>query len=159
MGLDMYLTKRIWYGGEYKKDDEQTLSFVGPFATEHNIDSRNVEEIVVKGAYWRKANAIHGWFDMECGANSPDSNCQDLFVSGEQLIRLYELCKRTLTAYNDDDYNKCEELLPPCEGFSFGTYNIDEWYKQDLEHTIEQLKPIIENKDIDKYDFYYKASW
>ena len=157
MGLDMYLTKHIWYGGNYKKDGEQTLSFVGPFATEHNIDSREVEEIVLKSAYWRKANAIHGWFVDNCGEGL--DNCQEMRIDWSQLSELYDLCKKTLAAYNDGNFAICKDLLPPAEGFFFGSYKIDDWYKEDLKNTINQLSSILENSDGDKYDYFYKASW
>ena len=46
------------------------------------------------------------------------------------------------------------EILPPTEGFFFGGADIDEYYKYDLESTIEQLK------DIDPNEYYiYEASY
>ena len=46
------------------------------------------------------------------------------------------------------------EILPTSEGFFFGGTDIDEYYKYDLESTIEQLK------DIDPNEFYiYEASY
>jgi len=46
------------------------------------------------------------------------------------------------------------ELLPPSEGFFFGSSDIDDYYWQDLEYTVEQLK------DIDKEEYFtYIASY
>lgn len=44
--------------------------------------------------YWRKANAVHGWFVREC-ANGLDE-CQEIFVSREQLLKLRSDCNNAL---------------------------------------------------------------
>lgn len=64
MGLDMYLGARST-SGEYQE--------IG---------------------YWRKANAVHGWFVREC-ANNVDE-CQEIFVSREQLLKLRSDCNNAL---------------------------------------------------------------
>lgn len=64
MGLDMYLGARN-QAGEYQE--------LG---------------------YWRKANAVHGWFVREC-ADGVDE-CQEIFVSREQLSKLRADCNNAL---------------------------------------------------------------
>ena len=47
------------------------------------------------------------------------------------------------------------ELLPPTEGFFFGSYAIGEWYLEDLKETVDQLEG-----NIDENDWYtYTASY
>lgn len=56
--------------------------------------------------YWRKANAVHGWFVREC-ADGVDE-CQEIFVSREQLLKLRSDCNNALAnrenaVPNDDE--------------------------------------------------------
>ena len=48
-----------------------------------------------EAGYWRKANAIHGWFVREL-ADGVDE-CQPIQVSKEDLLRLREACATALT--------------------------------------------------------------
>ena len=50
--------------------------------------------------YWRKANAIHGWFIREL-ANGVDE-CQPIFVSRDNLATLRELCVKALSTKHVD---------------------------------------------------------
>lgn len=56
--------------------------------------------------YWRKANAIHGWFVREL-ANGVDE-CQPIHVSRENLITLRQLC---LEALRDRSVNETTPAL------------------------------------------------
>lgn len=47
------------------------------------------------------------------------------------------------------------ELLPPQEGFFFGSTKTDKWYYEDLEYTAQALS-FVEN---DGEDYIYQASW
>ncbi len=51
------------------------------------------------------------------------------------------------------------EILPPMQGFFFGSYEIDDNYKQDIVNTIEVLEQELSLPDVG-YAFYeYHASW
>lgn len=64
-----------------------------------------------------------------------------------------------------DNYELCEEELPTEEGFFFGSTDYDEWYLEDIDSTIEQLKKVVaEHKELIKagvaeydIDYYYRA--
>lgn len=153
MGLDMYLDKHIYYGGKYKKEHDLVLS--GDFADKNGLSGTDVSEIVQQVAYWRKANAIHGWFvqNVQDGVD----NCQRHYVSVEQLTSLVKLCKEALECLNNKDFDGVYTLMPPTEGFFFGEYNVEsEWYRQELEETISMVETALE-KPGDTY--YYCSSW
>jgi hypothetical protein len=54
--------------------------------------------------YWRKANAIHGWFVRELAGGVDE--CQPIHVSRENLITLRQLC---LEALRDRNINEVPE--------------------------------------------------
>lgn len=133
-------------------------------------------------AYWRKANAIHKWIYENC-ANEGQEDHEDIEVSKEKLEELVEVCKRVLadletcekskteihTGWQGDKeiyeeievYNSkvAEELLPTQSGFFFGSLHYDEWYKKDLEDTIEQITRVLEETDFETEELYYSASY
>jgi len=121
--------------------------------------------------YWRKANAIHGWFVNEC-ADGVD-NCQEIKVSLEDLKVLLHTIEIVL---NDKSEEKARAYLPPTPGFFFGSPEIDTYYWEELERTQERLKTIISQSTHGKSDdpnkesklktgkeemnsFVYQSSW
>jgi len=110
----------------------------------------NGEEIELV-AYWRKANQIHKWFDdhIEGGVE----NVTEYPVTKELIQELLETTKDALYAFErGKDPSK---YLPTQSGFFFGSTDYDEWYKQDLESTIEQLTKVLEEWDSEKVYSYY----
>ena len=103
-------------------------------------------------AYWRKANAIHGWL-----VNNTREIQEDVIydVTIDNLITLRDTCKDVIAAHSKD---LAMELLPPTPGFFFGSSEIDEWYWKDLEDTVTKLSEIIEHNNEDS-TFEYYASW
>ena len=150
MGLDMYLYKK-----EYVQNWDHT-----PKEERHEVSVKRggkklnlgkVCYIESEVAYWRKANHIHGWFIREC-ANGID-DCRPVYVSGRRIKELKKLIE-TLLVSKDRDY--AENILPPKEGFFFGSYVIDEYYWQDLENTLAMFNEM----DVSNDDFFvYQASW
>tara|TARA_X000001382_G_scaffold82920_1_gene58616 strand:+ start:156 stop:641 length:486 start_codon:yes stop_codon:yes gene_type:complete len=161
MGLDMYLDSHHYYGGKYKNDNadkeyfQHTLEVSGNFAKERGIDKNNIAEIVLNVAYWRKANAIHGWFVTNVQDGVDD--CKRAYCSPKQLKELVSICKETLKALDDEDYSLALELLPPTEGFFFGDYDVThDWYRQEIEETIKQVELALDKPGD---TFYYTSSW
>lgn len=100
--------------------------------------------------YWRKANAIHGYIVRTAGENV--DNCQKIKLSRYALQTLRSHCLMVL-----QDISKAKELLPPTEGFFFGSYEIDNWYVEDLKETVKIIdKALSETR---KRTFIYQASW
>lgn len=147
MGLDMYLESEHYMFGKEAKATVEITHYNGEKETrEFDVTSGT---IVTKIGYWRKANAIHKWF-VDNVQNGED-DCRRYYVEIDDLERLKRLCEEVL-----ENPKKAKELLPPCEGFFFGSNEIDEWYFQDLKYTIETINKVLENKD---GDIYYHSSW
>jgi hypothetical protein len=153
MGLDMYLTaKKYLWSDKDKELSAKINELVGVKADMENRwngSSLVVKQIEVDAMYWRKANAIHGWFVEQCQDGKDE--CQESYVSREQLQELVELCHEAL---DKPDH----EVLEPTAGFFFGSYEKDEWYYQYLKETIEGITKALTLPE-KEYEFYYQASW
>ena len=148
MGLDMYLNAKryIWRVREGDKDIAERIGKMSLGA-----DGLRVKEICCEAMYWRKANAIHYWFVQNVQDGSDD--CREYYVSRDKLKSLLSVCSEVLT-----DPSKADELLPPAEGFFFGSNKIDDWYWDDLKSTIGTIDRLLENTS-DEWEFYYASSW
>ena len=157
MGLDMYLTAKYYYGGQWIEgsDQEHTLEIDGDFVKNNELDVNNITDISTQVASWRKANHIHRWFVHNIQKGQDD--CKEYFVSRDSLELLAETCKAAIRAYKDNDHEKVKHLLPPGEGFFFGSTEIDQWYLKDTEYTLDVCYKLLESKD--NADYYYRASW
>jgi hypothetical protein len=144
MGLDMYLSKKRFVGG----DERKQLKITG---IEPPVNIAKVECIVEEAAYWRKANAIHGWFVTHVQHGQDDCGCYD--VSREQLATLLETVNRVLA-----DDALAASLLPTQPGFFFGGTAYDDGYFFDLEETRTMLSALLRADDPNT-DFVYQASW
>ncbi len=153
MGLDMNLYKRTyvknWDHMEEKEKTQVSVIREGQVLVKPDRIAYVTEEV----GYWCKANAIHQWFVNECQDGRDE--CQDAFVSHEQLEELLALVTKVL-----DDHSLAEELLCPQGGFFFGSTDIDEGYFQDLEDTKKILEEALA-EDVVPGDgeFYYNSSW
>ena len=147
MGLDMYLTKEIYVGANYKFNEVRGEINLTTNGKPIKVNLNKVVSIHESFAYWRKANQIHNWF-VENVQNGVD-NCGTYYVSAEKLQELVEICKKVL-----DNHELAEELLPRCSGFFFGDTNYDEYYFADLQNTVNMLSDIDE-----ECDYIYHASW
>lgn len=121
--------------------------------------------------YWRKANAIHGWFvDALMGGNDDCSTCE---VGVPDLIKLRDTCKKVIAesklvdgevcAYQRvnpgtgvletvkergmviDDPSTAERLLPTRSGFFFGSTGYDDYYFDQLVITVKGIDAILDN--------------
>lgn len=156
MGLDMYLYQDIYIFGMYDFEGIEGEINITRKGEKIDIPLKQLESIRLRRAYWRKANQVHNWFVQN--VQSGEDDCKPYTVDGAQLQELVIICKRILKTKDElgeDDARKiAEKLLPTTSGFFFGDTDYNEWYYQDLEDTIEQLK------DIDEDGHYiYEASW
>ena len=114
------------------------------------LDMYLYEKEVNQVAYWRKANAIHGWIIDRTGVVD---DCTPINLTKQDLYDLREICIEVLS-----DPDKAEKILPPTSGFFFGSATIDEWYWEDLRDTVSKLNTIID-QSVDDAAFEYRASW
>lgn len=143
MGLDMYLNAKrfLWY-------NEETLGATVAQAFPE-IKDRRVKEVIVEAMYWRKSNQIHKWFVDNVQKGTDD--CGYYNVSRDQLEELRQLILKVLDTKN-------ATLLPPQEGFFFGSKTVDDYYWQDLRDTEEKLGKVLEDFT-DNWSFEYHSSW
>lgn len=184
MGLDMYLSKKTYVKqwSHNKPEDQYEVSVKKGGITYPNIRQERVSYVTEEIAYWRKANQIHGWFVTNCEEREPDVKYS---VTRGDLETLLETCKKVVELLNTSTkstkqvvggwkdgkeymvdvevYDKTDEildLLPPTQGFFFGSDNIDDWYKKDVEDTITTLESELSIPDVGyEADYDYYASW
>jgi hypothetical protein len=63
-----------------------------------------------------------------------------------------------MKVWKSKDKELAEELLSPSQGFFFGSYEIDEWYWEQLEDTLMQLGRVLTTVPED-WSFAYQSSW
>lgn len=153
MGLDMYLSQQVYisnyaHAPEGQKVAKAVMEALGVDPKQYLEAGGITVELPV--AYWRKANAIHGWFVQN--VQNGEDNCASYYVSRDALIELRDLCKRVLAG------EATKDELPPTPGFFFGNTNDDKWYRSDLENTVEQLDKAM-SLDEAVGSFYYRSSW
>ena len=181
MGLDMYLYKKTYVRqwSHRKPEDQFEVIVKKGGVTYPNIKSERISYVTEQIMYWRKANQIHGWFCQNGDEITPEVSYR---VSKTDLEVLMETCKTVLDVLNkapkktiqvvggwkdgeqymvdvevyDEDVIK--EILPPTEGFFYGTYEIDEWYKENIEETLKFLQEELPNCE-DDHEFEYYGSW
>lgn len=141
--------------------------------------------ILEQVGYWRKANAIHNWF-VEHIQNGEDDCKYHREVTEDDLIELLEACQTVLDKSvlkdgklnNGESYSEetgwttnyidgkvianpevAEELLPSTSGFFFGSTEYDEWYLEDIKHTVKIIQKVLEETNFDTEAIYYVSSW
>jgi len=163
MGLDMFLKEEIYIGAKFEHRKVTGTIDISINGNKKHIPFNKIYSITIDVAYWRKANQIMNWFTRR---NDWDDDRQEVTLSGKELMEFVHSCKTVIASLKSSratnsngtivflDTDTALELLPPLEGFFFGSQNIDEYYLNDLEKTIEQLSEIEE-------DNYYKftVSW
>jgi len=155
MGLDMYLSRRIYvkhYDFKGDKNFEIEVKQGGkivPF-----ILPKQISYLVSEVIYWRKANAIHNWFVENVQGGTDD--CGTYEVEVDQLKELVATCKEEIKIEG-----KTETGLEPTSGFFFGSTEKDKWYFDTLKETVKVLEAdfALQEKH-EQYDTYeYYSSW
>ena len=154
MGLDMYLTKKIWiknYLGT-KEEDLIKVTITKNGEPMKGINSGKIQEVLEEVAYWRKFNALHIWFVNNI-QNSVD-DCGEYHLSKQNVVKLLSTLKQV-----DTDNSKAEELLPAVGGFFFGGTHYDGWYFENVKRSIEIFEEVLQNIEIPNSYYYYSSSW
>jgi hypothetical protein len=188
MGLDMYLTKHHYVQNWDHQKPEHRHTFVikkgGKLRTD--IKPERISYIIEQVCYWRKANAIHGWFVKNVQGGKDD--CRDYHVAVEKLQELVAVCDEVLArsevingvvkrgkVAGPETKGKwkpileagevianpdvAEDLLPTKEGFFFGSVDYDDAYLQDIRETRNTLQELLQEDPEGEGDYYYRASW
>jgi hypothetical protein len=167
MGLDQYLyakkymsfpswMKESKFGLEKQKEVSNILEIRRIFPEIY--ESGNINSITVKFevGYWRKVNAIHGWFVDHCQDGIDD--CRDAYVSRENLKELLLICERIVSQKNKKrKVELAKELLPSEDGCCFGDKEYDTWYFEGLKNTVKIITKALTLPDC--WEFEYGSSW
>ena len=163
MGLDMYLYERHYCPSSWaknKRDTKKTNFTTKVYDWNGNskkVKFKDVEYIICRKGYWRKANQIHKFFIDKCADGVDD--CRDVYVEDRFLKDLRDICTELLKLKGKKFVQKAQELLPTTDGFFFGGTEYNKWYRRDLRQTIK----IINGLNLDSYDYnvdyIYRASW
>jgi hypothetical protein len=157
MGLDMYLKRcnrtdhtidQLLTIDNIKKLNPETPE-AAPFLPLRKYQGFDAHSIFHEVGYWRKANAIHGWF-VDNAQNGVD-DCGYYELTKEILEKLLKEVEETIKTKNTS-------TLSPRSGFFFGSYDIDEWYWNDLKATAKILKKVL-TEDWSNDRFFYHSSW
>ena len=176
MGLDMYLyARKHEYASSYYKTKKTKLTpaypadivKVFPEFSQESVDALPEDERSFRDrravkrntyyeiGYWRKANQVHNFFVQKCGDGVDE--CQEIYVEKDQLKELKENCEYVL-----QNKDRAAEVLPTQSGFFFGSTSYDEYYYEDIRHTLDVVNKalaLIENDKTGDYDIIYQASW
>jgi len=143
-------------------------------------------EVVIINFDWRKQNHIHQWFVDR----APDGDNGEARIFCSTLVEFYDTAntiiksldkskieevdvpdgtswqngvetKHTRKAVGFVNTDIVKELMPPAQGFFFGSVAIDEYYQQSLEDVKARFKPVIEDmrNNPDNYVGFYSSWW
>lgn len=157
MGLDSYIFRT-------KKDRPH-------FENYSDTSSDEFYEYVDELWYARKANALHRWFVDNVQEGEDD--CRVALISEEKLEKLEAILDKIVGYWDstgsqglsDDDRiekikDKCAKILPVRKGFFFGDYGYDYYfYMWPILDLRKNIKYLLNNGDIKKYNYYYNSSW
>lgn len=145
---DKKYTMKQWCGRT--KPSDKLIRFYSKLANENKYGYVVAKDEV---AYWRKANAIHKWF-VDHVQDGEDDCCVHRELTKGDLLELLGLCNTVLLT---PDF--AEDLLPSQSGFFFGSTAYDEFYLEDIQDTVDQIKNILEGTDFETEALYYVSSW
>jgi hypothetical protein len=161
MGLDMYLSKKTYIGANFEHN--KVAGTIEVFINKElvPINFKRVTFIEEEIGYWRKANAIHGWFAKHVGDGGDIDNCRSYYVPWETLEQLQKDINEVLSQKTKKKKeSKAMELLPPSDGFYFGSQAIDEYYWEKLDNTLNILEEILSHpEEYKRSEIMYMASW
>lgn len=156
MGLDMYLSGKRYMSTVFKKEDGEKQEAIQKLFPElagmqgRWGDASPVKEVAIDVGYWRKANAIHEWFVKN--VQGGEDECRPHYVSREQLTELKQICEEVL-----EDRALAAKLLPTASGFFFGSTDYDQYYFEDLEHTVKVIDGALALPN--DWELEYRSSW
>lgn len=143
-----------------------------------------VSSLKVEIKYWRKFNALHGWFIDNCADG--DNDRMGMFVSHEQIRELCKLLRhlkhelilvdgevRNGYTFNEKgeqvwikeqgkvikNSELAKEFLPTKAGFFFGSYDYDEYYYKNVCESADFFDELVHSDDFEDWTYSYEASW
>lgn len=107
---------------------------------------------------WRKHNFVMGWL-RTYDYDEVDINCKDIVLTEEMTKDLRNKCYGILALYKRKRnwQTVAETVLPPYQGFFFGSYELDEYYIQDIQHVYDTIIEL--TKKYDTYELVLHVWW
>jgi hypothetical protein len=128
MGLDMYLSAKKYVSG-WNFDGSRDTSEYDTLREMYGMkkcEGSPSAEVSFNVGYWRKANAIHGWFVRECGGGVDE--CQVMYVDREKLLALKNHCLAALAKKPASFPQPVASTGTPINSFTdIGTAIAQEW--------------------------------
>ena len=158
MGLDMFIykvkktdhsVKELSKLDNNPKEDDPAIAEFLPLYTPFE-STPDFKSIFKQVAYWRKFNALHQWFVTH--AQLGIDNC-GLYELDQDVLRS---CHDTL---EEAFYKKNHYVLPPTQGFFWGSTEIDDYYWNNVEEAIQTISSLIDNTDWATERLFYQSSW
>lgn len=141
MGLDMYLKAEVSKYVSYYDDGNENYGkgLYPDFLRDFEDMQRERRNLICVSSeyeigYWRKFNALHSYI-VNSFADGVDE-CQDIVLWEQDIKRILETLK-SLTPEN------ASVVMPPKDGFFFGSTDIDEWYWRDVGYSIKVFEKIL----------------
>lgn len=104
------------------------------YTTAYRTDTEEV-------GYMRKHNHLLPYFNY-------GDNCSNQPVSRSAIEAFIDDATEVLSHWGEEGFeNVANDLIPHEEGFFFGGYDYDDWYRQDLEEDIRIFKDILAETD------------
>jgi hypothetical protein len=162
MGLDMYLSRKIYIGAEFEHRKIEGTIDITTNGVPIKVDLTKVSHIEETVGYWRKANQIHHWFVQN--VQDGEDNCASYYVTRKKLEELQASVNTVLSSRGTPrEEEVVNEFLPSTDGFFFGSdYKDDpDWYWLQMENTKKILDEVLTAKGSDELweDYYYSSSW
>lgn len=153
MGLDMYFEKRTYVKNwEHMKPEERhSITIKRNSKPVAHIKTERITAVTEEIGYLRKVNCIHHWIVQNVQEGVDD--CRLTYLSHDVIAKLLETVTEVLKHHTT---KKALELLPPQEGFFFGSTEVDEWYWKDLEEAKRICEDMLKEPE---GSFYYQSSW
>lgn len=150
MGLDMYLYKETYIGGQYALNKDTDIEIHKENEPVIHIKVGDISSLKKRVIYWRKNYAINEWLiDKICGGG--DDNCVYFNVEHETLEELKDILGEIIKQDTKEKKLKvAQEKLNTADLVQWFDFYID-----DFERTYRELEEIINSEDFLKSDFYY----
>lgn len=137
---------------EKEKEERDAIAV----STNYSPESRHEEE----AHYWRKFNALHGYI-VRTFADGEDT-CQTIEIkdeNGSYKAGVKKILDALIKTKKKLDSGKKTNLeMMPQEGFFFGSTEVDDWFKRDIEEALEYFQELYDSMG-DEDVIYYEASW
>lgn len=190
LDMNLYKKHYVKNWDYMKPEEKHSISIKKNGEEVKEINTSKIVYVEEEVAYWRKANQIHKWFIDNCAdgdGNQTEMSVSDEQI--KELYQLCLKVKTTARLVDGkikngerggkdakgnliwipimvdgkfiENAEEIAELLPTESGFFFGSTDYDEYYMNDIEHTIDVLEPevkLIEAGD-NMAEYHYSASW